>query len=110
MNGNLICDESELSISLNKLERHFDFLEGCFAEYNQILESIPGSALEDAKITSRIFLLQQVVALERQEFYSQFSPLSKSVKTHIAEIEAADDFRYPNMSVQDIISLLTSFL
>lgn len=110
MAADLIVDESELSIAKNKLGRYFDFLESCFTEFGTIVDSIPGGGLEDVKITQQLFLLRQAVALEKTLFYSQWGTVSKAVNTQLTEIEAADDFSYPNLSVQDIISVLASFL
>lgn len=110
MATDLVLDESELSIAKNKIDRYFDFLEGCFSDYSAILDSIPGSGLEDVKITTQLFLLRQVVALQKQQFYSQCKTVDNAINSHVSELETADNFTYPDMSFHDIISILASFL
>lgn len=110
MAADFILDEGELSIAKNKVDRYFDYLEGCFSEFSTIVDSIPGDALQDLKITQQLFLLRQAVAFEKMMFYSQCKKKGKAVNKQISDIEAADSFAYPDMSFHDIISILASFL
>lgn len=110
MAEDLILNEGELSIAANKIDKYFEFLEGCLSEYSAIVDSIPVDGLKDSKITLMLISLSQAVALEKYIFFSQCDDVGKAVKKEISGIEKADHFVYPNISFQDIVSILTSFL
>lgn len=110
MASELVCNEDELEMIFRQLERFYTRLENRFEKYEQIMGSIPGGGLEDTPITASILKLQNLAAQQRVQMMETLQPLGNTVAAHISGIANADNFDYTEPSVDDIISLLASFL
>lgn len=110
MSRDLVCAEGELSIVLHKTERYMEFLDECICEYNEILDNLSENGIEDVKICMQLKLLTiQLDGIKRQlsEVYPE---IAQCVQREIRDIEASDDFTYPDLSFGNLMSTLAAFL
>lgn len=109
MAKDLICNEDEIAIAIKKIRRHIEFLSECFLEYSTILNKIPGAGIEDENISNALRALAGRVSTNNT-LAAETESLENITVGYLRELESADNFSYPELSMGDIIGLLASFL
>ena len=110
MRQGLICAEGELSIAVNTIERYVEFMINAIEEYSKIVSEITESKIiQDELITAELESLVGKVSAEKNSLDKVMNNIRSIVSQEIVEIEAADCFDYPELSWNDVKSLLASF-
>lgn len=111
MAKSVVCSESELSVSVNKIIAYIDFLQRQMEQYSRILSAVQRCAIEDDLICAKLSCLEaQVRALTGQIVSVVDTELQAIISEEIAEIEAADNFEYPGVWLGRISALLAHFI
>ena len=110
MADNLVCSEADLAIALNKTNRCIEFLQENISVYAEVLKQVSASGIIDNKIDIELTILSEKLKVQKLALIYMQSKIGKSVKKEIQNIEKVDKFVYPNISLSDVVSVLTSFL
>lgn len=103
----IVCAEGELSAAVKKIQQYIEFLQNSIADYSRLVSSVEG--IKDQRITRQLKLLAAEVAKQNQALSELSRMTSETVMEHISDIEAADNFRYPDIGAEGIRALLSGF-
>lgn len=101
----IVCSEGELSAAIKRTKQYIAFLQDCIAEYGKLVSSVDG--LKDQQITLQLKLLAAHVSKQNQALSELSQGISETVTEYISSVEAADDFRYPDIGADGIRALLS---
>ena len=110
MESNLICSEGEFSTAVNKTTAYADFLTDLLGQYCTVLEEVSHSGIKSKQVHQELDHLRASASYCAGALEHLSARLSAVMKKHVSELEEADNFEYPDASMADVISLLSSFL
>lgn len=109
MGYKVVCNEAEITLASNKIENYVDFLARSIQLFNQQLATIQDGPIKDNAICSKLYLLSEQIKPCIETFEAIRDNCKAIVKNDLEQIEVADDYKYPDMDIAKISSMLANF-
>lgn len=110
MNKDTIYDEMELSIAANNLLNYADFLSRSIESYIILINEVQENGIKDELICSKLSDLVSRVTPYKTAIYNEVEKINSEINKAIEDVSKADNFKFPDSILKDIISLLSEFL
>lgn len=107
---NVVYDEYELSIAINNIEKHADYLSRSIDEYISILKKLKSDGIKDKEICSRIEELISSLTPYRYVINDDCRYIKSNINKSMNEVSSADNFKYPTTITDAVASILSRFL
>ena len=111
MGQSVVLDEAEIAKASNQITTYAEFLTGIIEEYVKILMDVPKEkAIVDVLICTELLDLIRKVTPYKFQICQTGDDVSEAMKDIYAEVESADDFKYPGEFMATVSALLANFL
>lgn len=110
MGKDIVYDESELSVAVNHITNHVDFLSRCIEKYIELLHNLQNKGMQTEQICSEIEALIAAVEPYKTNIYDIGQSVVSKINSSMGEIGTADDFRFPGDITSAVSALLAQFL
>lgn len=109
MKTDFFLDESEISIAVNQMINHAEFLSQSIDTYIGILSQIQGNGIKDRLICSQLSDLAISVKEKQVGIAQVYENLGKYMETEFNEVQEGDNFIFPFDIMTEVTSLLSRF-
>ena len=107
MEVDIVCNESELSMAINKMEDYGEFLNAIIAKYRTILSSVESEGINDEKIDTELLMLRALIGIYEVTIPAECRKVSSNVRKYMNDVSAADKFEFPE-SIMSIVATIVS--
>lgn len=110
MNKDVVYDEMELTIATNNILNYADFLSRSIERYISLINEVQENGIQDELICSKLSELVSTVTPYKTAIYNEVEKINSEVHKAIEEVAKADNFKFPDSVLKDMVSLLGEFL
>lgn len=109
MKNDFVLSESEISIAVNKITKHAEFLAQSIDTYITILSEIQNKGIKDKLICGELSNLAADAKRNQDSIVKVYEKLNLYIKAELDEVESGDYFKFPSDFMVEITSLLSKF-
>lgn len=107
MQYDLFCNEAEYLAAINKTQRYVSFLQEQLENYRCTVKTL---AIVSEKVAPSLCSLNENADAYAESLEALAGSLIGSMNKQITDLERIDNFRYPDASMSDVITMLAAFL
>lgn len=107
MNRDVVSDENELHIAVNKILTYAEFLAGCVETYVSIVQAVGSEGIQDDETSPRLAALAAAIQPYGNWILSEANRVRNRTNTFVDEIAEADNFDFPE-EITSILRMLFS--
>ena len=109
MGVDIVCDESELSMAINKMEDYAYFLQTIMEEYRTILSNIQNDGINDIKIDAKLLALKAAILPYEMKVVPECRRTTSNMKKYINDVAEADKFVFPESIMSSVRAIISQF-
>lgn len=109
MKADFVLSESEVSIAVNQIMNHAEFLSQSIDTYIKILSQVQSEGIKDKLICSQLSNLATSVKEKQAGIAQVYENLANYINTEFNDVEDGDNFVFPFDFMTEVTSLLSRF-
>lgn len=109
MKADFVLAQSEISIAVNQIVNHAEFLSQSIDTYIEILSQVQGKGIKDKLICSQLSDLASSVKEKQVNIAQIYENLGKYMEAEFNDVQDGDNFIFPFDLMTEVTSLLSQF-